>query len=29
VYESNKEQALRRGSARAASQLHDELFQQF
>jgi hypothetical protein len=29
VYESNKEQALRRGAARAASQLHDELFQQF
>jgi len=29
VYESNKEQALRRISTRAASQLHDELFQQF
>jgi hypothetical protein len=29
VYETNKEQALRRGAARAASQLHDELFQQF
>ncbi len=29
VYESNKEQALRRLTARAASQLHDELFQQF
>jgi hypothetical protein len=29
VYESNKEQALRRIAARAASQLHDELFQQF
>jgi hypothetical protein len=29
VYESNKEQALRRGAARAAGQLHDELFQQF
>jgi len=29
VYESNKEQALRRLAARAASQVHDELFQQF
>jgi len=28
IYESNKEQALRRISARAASQIHDVLFQQ-
>jgi len=29
VYESNKEQALRRIAARAASQIHDVLFQRF